>query len=209
MRILQLRRRAMLLATLAAVSVSIPGTGFAGQDQQARYDSSGTRVVRIAGVTLVDEGSMTCSASTGAGVGGSCLRFDPTNPTPAVSVVDASPAIGTHVAYQVCLDNNGDSACTSPPESGPCPDDIVFSHSDGGAFSNPLAVAPGFRPGCPGGPFPGYVVFICSGAHVDGSAHTHDATTGTTQLVAGGGPSGNFCGGTAQRVSRKHYTVNP
>lgn len=202
-------RRLLMLLAASALLVTTSQNGFAGEQQDARYDSSGTTVVRVAGVTVVDEGSVTCSASTGAGTGGSCLRFDPTNPAPAVFVQDGDPTIGTHVAFQACVDNNGDGFCTSPAEDGPCPDDIVFSHSDGGAFSNPLSVRQGFRPGCAGGPFPGYVVFICAGTHVDGSAHTHRATTGTSRLVVGGGPSGNFCGGTQQRVSKKQYTITP
>jgi hypothetical protein len=192
----------------SALLVTTAQNGFADQ-REARYEGSGTTVVRVAGVTLVDEGSMSCSATTGAGSGGSCLRFDPTNPAPAVSINDADPTIGTHVAFQACVDNNGDGFCTSPPEDGPCPDDIVFSHSDGGGFSNPLTVQKGFRPGCPGGPYPGYIVFICAGTHVDGSAHTHRATNGLALLVTGGGPSGNFCGGNQQRVSRKQYTITP
>ncbi|MDQ1684091.1 MAG: hypothetical protein QOC82_828 [Frankiaceae bacterium] len=207
MRLPYTRGRAVLLGiTAAAIAVSATaGPGYAGE-QQARYDGAGTQVIRVGGVTLVDEGSMTCSASTGAGTGGSCLRFDPTNPAPAVLVQDAS--FGTHVAFQACLDNNGDSVCTSP-DQGPCADDIVFSHADGGGFFNPLAVRQGFRPGCPGGPFPGYIIFTCRGTHVDGTAHTHDVTTGTTTLVAGGTGTGNFCGGTQQRQSRKTYTINP
>jgi hypothetical protein len=200
-------RRLMLLATTALL-VSTAQNGFAGQED-ARYDGSGTQVVRVAGVTLVDEGSVTCSASTGAGTGGSCLRFNPATPDPAVFVTDDDPAIGTFVAFQVCVDNNGDGFCTSPAESGPCPDDIVFSHADGGAFFNPLSVRAGFRPGCPGGPYPGYVVFLCAGTHVDGSAHQHRATTGSSRLVTAMSGTGNFCGGTQQRVSKKQYTITP
>jgi hypothetical protein len=206
MRTFHAPRRALMLVAAAALVVTTAGAGHAGQEE-ARYDGAGAHVVRVAGVTLRDEGSMSCSASTGAGNGGSCLRFDPTVPAPAVFTVDA--ALGTQVAFQVCIDNNGDSFCTSP-EEGPCADDIVFSHADGGLFFNPLSVPKGFRPGCAGGPFPGYIVFICEGVHVDTTGpHTHTPTVGTSRLVSGGTGTGNFCGGTQQNVSRKKYTINP
>ncbi len=198
-------RKSLLVAVVAASSVLIgtaPG-GHAGE-RQAQYEGNGASVVRVAGVTLVDSGQMTCSISTGNGTGGSCLRFDPLVPAPAILVQDS--ANGTNQAFQVCLDNNGDSFCTSP-EQGPCADDIVFSHADGGAFFNPLTVPPMFRPGCPGGPFPGYIIFTCAGQHVDGTAHSHSATNGSATLVSGGTGSGNFCGGTQQNVSRKRYIL--
>jgi hypothetical protein len=206
MRSIATSRRALLL--LSAVALFVNTAPSHAGEQYARYQGQGAHVVRIAGITVTDEGSMTCSLSTGAGTGGSCLRFDPLNPAPAVSVQDS--VNGTNQAFQVCLDNNGDGFCTSP-ESGPCADDIVFSHADGGAFFNPLSVAKGFRPGCPGSPFfPGYVVFLCGGTHVDSTgAHQHTANGGTTSLVVGGTGTGNFCGGTQQNVSRKHYSVTP
>jgi hypothetical protein len=208
MRSRQPHRRALLLVAAAAVLFGAVHNGYAGEGegQQARYEGNGATVVRAAGTTVIDEGDLTCSAATGTGTGGSCLRFDPFNPSPAIRILDV--AHGASVAFQACIDNNGDSFCTSP-EGGPCGDDIIFSHADGGAFFNPLAVPHNFRPGCPGGPFPGYVVFLCAGVHVDATAHTHDVTTGTATLVVGGTGSGNFCGGTAQRQSRKHYTITP
>lgn len=198
-------RRVLTLVAACVLTIVTPQGGHAGE-RQASYEGTGAHVIRVAGVTVRDEGSMTCSVSTGAGTGGSCLRFDPLNPSPAVLVHDA--ALGAAVPFQVCLDNNGDGFCTSP-ESGPCADDIVFSHADGGAFFNPLTVPNGFRPGC-GGPFPGYVVFICDGLHVDNTgAHTHTPTAGVTALVSEGSGTGNFCGGTPQNVSRKAYTLTP
>jgi len=198
-------RRALLLLSASAVLAGAQ-TGHAGQ-QEVRYDGQGAQVIRVAGVTIRDTGSMSCSASTGFGNGGACLRFDPANPAPAVFVADALN--GTQQAFQVCVDNNGDRVCTSP-EEGACADDIVFSHADGGAFFNPLKVRAGFRPGCPGGPFPGYIVFLCGGVHVDATGpHQHTANTGTASLVVGGSGTGNFCGGTQQNVSRKSYTITP
>ena len=208
MRTIHPTRRALLLVTAAATAVAFGQNGFAGEQRPSRYEGSGARVVRVAGQTLVDEGSMTCSASTGFGTGGACLRFDPTVPAPAVFVRDDDPTIGATLPYQVCVDNDGDGFCTSP-SSGPCGDDIVFSHADGGAFYNPLTVPPGFRPGCPGAPYAGYVVFLCTGVHADPTPHTHGGTTGTARLVSGGTGTGDFCGGSQERVSSKQYTITP
>ncbi|HWL34960.1 MAG TPA: hypothetical protein VNQ77_02080 [Frankiaceae bacterium] len=200
-------RRVVTLLAACVMTIVTPQAGRAGEQQEARYQGTGAHVIRVAGTTVRDDGSMTCSYSTGAGNGGTCLRFDPANPSPAVRVVDA--ALGPAVPFQVCLDNNGDGFCTSP-ERGPCGDDIFFSHADGGAFFNPLAVPGGFRPGCPGGPYPGYVVFICEGIHVDTAGpHSHTPTTGVAMLVSGGSGTGDFCGGTQENVSRKQYTITP
>ena len=205
MRLTRPPRRALPLLLGAALTITLTQNGFAN-DREARYEGSGARVVRAAGITLVDEGSMTCSATTGLGNGGTCLRFNPAVPDPAVFVLD--DALGPQVPFQVCVDNNGDGFCTSP-EEGPCADDIVFSHADGGAFFNPLSVRGGFRPGCPGGAYAGYIVFLCNGVHVDATAHTHGGTTGIARLVTASSGSGNFCGGTQQNVSRKKYTITP
>ncbi len=176
--------------------------------------SGGTAVAKAEGGegALVDEGFVECDASDGSGIGGACVPFGPGD---AIFVTD--DVAGLEVAFQVCVDNNGDSVCTSPDRGDPtgggsCPDEVLFSHGRGGGplpdFFNPLGPLPtGFLPGCPGGPFPGYVVFLCEGVHVAESAHTHPATTGVAKLTTGGTGFGDFCGGTAQQPTRKRYAV--
>ena len=90
-----------------------------------------------------------------------------------------------------------------------CADEIFFSHNDAGHFFNPLGPLPqGFKPGCPGGPFPGYIVFICDGVHaVQGQPpHAHIAPKGEITLTTGGTGFGDFCGGT-EETPPKPYSV--
>ncbi|HWL35159.1 MAG TPA: hypothetical protein VNQ77_03100 [Frankiaceae bacterium] len=171
----------------------------------ARYMSGGTAVVREDGQTTADEGSVVCNNGDNVGVGGFCVPFTGGN---AVAVFDAS--LGEDVPFQVCVDNSGDGLCTSP-ESGPCADVIAFSHNDAGQFFNPLGPVPtGFAPGCGGGPWNGFVVFLCEGAHVQGGVpHPHTPTTGTGRVTTGGEGLGTFCGGSHAAPSRKRYTTRP
>jgi hypothetical protein len=140
----------------------------------------------------VDDGVVVCTSS-GVSVGGGCLPFGPFS---GIAVNDAMA--GTTVAYQVCIDNNGDRACTFDRQD-PCADDLYFSHDDDGNFFLPVGpLRQGFRPGCnPGGAFPGYIVFLCQAVHVPreppGPPHSHLATQGTITGVQGGAGSGNFC----------------
>jgi hypothetical protein len=207
-------------ATSGTASVTTGGQGFGtfcgGTPQQvsrkpytvgsgARYMSGGTAVARNDGQPAVDDGSVVCNNGDNVGVGGFCTSFGGGD---AMAVFDA--AAGTDVAFQVCVDNSGDGVCTSPDNSWNCPDQVFFSHDDAGNFYNPLGPLPtGFAPGCAGGPWKGYVVFLCEGAHVKaGAAHTHAATTGTGRVTTGGEGTGNFCGGTPAQPSGKRYAVD-
>lgn len=144
---------------------------------------------------LVDDnlGLTICNKSTPLpSVGGGCVAFGPWN---SILVQDA--AMGTQVAYQVCIDNDGDSLCTffENDKEIPCGDQIYFSHDDNGIFYNPLGPLPmGFKPGCPGGPWHGYVVFLCTGVHNANGAHAHAATAGSITGVFSGTGYGDFCG---------------
>jgi hypothetical protein len=198
------RRLALLGAVFAAFLSILPGVlPSANAGDSGRYVGAGTAVARANGGTAADNGTVVCDNGDGVGSGGVCLAFGGGD---AVAVADA--ALGENVAFQVCLDNDGDGFCTSP-SSGPCADQIFFSHNDAGQFFNPVGPLPtGFLPGCAGGPWKGYVVLLCEGAHVVGTdVHTHEATSGTATVTGGGEGVGTFCGGTAQQVSRKPYTV--
>jgi hypothetical protein len=192
----------LLLATAPTSSVATAGV-------DDRYVSGGTVVLEVPLVPLVvDDGVLHCNkSSTAPSVGGGCVAFSPVfMDNPAVLVVD--DAHGTDVAFQVCLDNDGNGLCTFEPGAPACADDIVFSHHDWGFFSNPLRVPSGFRPGCPGGAWNGYLVFLCEGVHAagtGGTAHTHAVTTGSMSVVPGGMSSGDFCG--APEPQGKAYTV--
>ena len=170
----------------------------------ARYVGGGTAVARADGQPLVDEGGVVCDDGNGVGVGGACLDFGGGN---AVEIADE--VAGENVPFQVCVDNSGDGVCTSPDNSLFCPDQVFFSHDDAGAFFNPVGPLPtGFSPGCAGGPWKGYVVMLCEGAHVVGTdAHSHAASSGTATVTSGGEGLGTFCGGMPVRPTRKPYTV--
>ena len=178
------------------------------------YTAGGTFVVRTQFGSLVDDGGVVCQGSAGDGIGGGCLPFPTDGREGYVGVFDDSQ--GKEVAFQVCLDNNGDGVCGGPGRAdGTCGDEIFFSHSDDGRFFNPLGPLPTtFQRGCGDGAFPGYVVLLCTGAHeVDGSAHTHAVTQGRIELRPTGSGYGNFCGGGASNgaagpnVAAKAYTV--
>ena len=205
-----MRSRLVLMLTAAASVVSLVVPSHAGQGgvRETAYTGGGAAVVKQTGqAPIADTGLLTCSATTGEGIGGGCVSFgfDPFNTS--VQVLDAVNA--DHVAFQVCIDNDGNGICRSP-DNGPCADQIFFSHNDEGQFFNPLGPLPiKFKDGCPGGPWRGYVVFLCTGAHeAGGSSHAHPATKGniTVAPVPGTG-FGNFCGGTTQDPSNKTYLV--
>ena len=168
---------------------TVPGAQAAGE---GRYISAGVAVARADGNTPVDNGAVVCDDGNGVGVGGVCLPFGGGN---AISVVD--DVLGEAVALQVCVDNNGDNVCTPNDPDPYCADDVVFSHDDDGSFYNPVGPVPtGFRPGCPGGGWNGYVVYLCDGAHaVSADVHAHPATTGIATVTSGGEGLGTFCGG--------------
>jgi hypothetical protein len=167
-----------------------------GVDLGDRYAAGGTTVARQSGQTAVDNGFALCDATHRAGTGGVCLPFTGGN---GVHVLDA--VHGENVAFQVCVDNNHDNFCgfnpfDVPASTGPCADDIVFSHDDNGAFHNPVGPVPtGFRAGCaqPAGArsWNGYVVILCEGAH---DTHQHPATTGVAKVDGAPEGTGTFCG---------------
>ncbi|HVF74864.1 MAG TPA: hypothetical protein VM938_07430 [Acidimicrobiales bacterium] len=153
------------------------------------YVSGTTFVARGANTTAADIGLVQCSPTPAPSTGGACIPWS--GGGGGIEVVDA--VNGHDVAFQVCVDNDGDGFCGGLPLVAGCDDFIVFSHFDNGSFSNPLAAPTAFKSGCPGG-FRGWVVFLCQGAHVDTTPHTHEVTTGTITAAGGGGPSGTFCG---------------
>ena len=197
--------RRVLGTALAACLVLTPGAlrTAAATGDTANYVGAGTAVARANGQPAADEGNVVCDDGNGVGVGGACLEFGGGD---SVHVDDE--AAGENVAFQVCIDNDGDGVCTSPDFSAPCGDQVFFSHDDNGAFYNPVGPLPtGFKPGCHGGAWKGYIVLLCEGAHVVGAdAHAHGATSGSTTVTSGGEGLGTFCGGGPQ-PSRKKYSV--
>lgn len=188
---------AAALATALLAFGTVPGAEAAG----GRYVSAGVAVARADGNTPVDNGAVVCDDGNGLGVGGVCLPFGNGD---AISVVD--DVLGDAVAFQACVDNNGDSVCTPNDPDPNCADDVVFSHDDDGSFYNPVGPVPtGFRPGCPGGAWNGYVVYLCDGAHaVSADVHAHPATTGTAAVTSGAEGVGEFCGGPSL-VGKPYY----
>lgn len=163
------------------------------------YVGGGTTVVKGASSTLLDEGAVVCNGETGEG--GACIPFS--DGGSSIHVVDDT--LGEDVAFQVCIDNDGNRACGGDPFIGGCADTIVFSHDDDGSFANPLAVSTGFTPGCPGG-YPGWVVFICDGVHDAGGAHTHVPTHGTIETSTDPGEAGgDFCGGPPLDLGKPYF----
>lgn len=209
-----MKSRLLVVLTACAALASLATPGSAGpQVREAQYLGGGTVVVKEQGQSpAADEGVLVCSATGGMSVGGGCVSFGAFPQMSSVLVQDN--VSGRDVAFQVCIDNNGDGACVSPDE-GPCADQIFFSHSDEGIFFNPLGPLPTKpKDGCPGGVWNGYVVFLCNGVHGGGASgaggadHSHPATSGSIiQLDTPGSGFGNFCGGSRQDPSNKRYVV--
>ena len=191
MRLLGIVLALLVAATLASQAAAL--------QRESAYVAGGTAVVRADGDAAADNGALVCSSSAGAGVGGGCIAWAAAKGLDSVLVTDA--ASGKLVAYQVCIDNNGDSVCGGIQDPR-CPDQQFFSHADGGPFFNPLGPLPtAFLRGCPGG-FPGWVVFLCTGAHDDATGtHSHAATTGTIVAWPHGSGYGNFCGANGEGTS--------
>ena len=181
-----LRRRRLTRLLLGVLSISLLTVRPAPADQ---YVAGSTFVARVDNTTVLDLGFVECTGTSGPGVGGGCIPW--TAGGGAIEVIDA--VNGRNVAFQVCIDNDGDRFCGGVPTIAGCDDTIVFSHFDDGTFSNPLAAPTSFTTGCPGG-FRGWVVFLCQGVHATGTPHEHEVTTGTITSAGGGGPSGQFCG---------------
>lgn len=199
-----MRRNAVLVALLlATVALSgLPGRA----ETTVQYVGGGAVVAKSAGEpAVVDDGAVVCSASTPS-IGGGCLPF-----SGAVSVQDA--VLGSAVAFQVCIDNNGDGICGGGDASGgsACSDEQFFSHDDKGRFFNPLGPLPTtFARGCEGGAHAGYVVFICDAVHNADGAHLHKPTTGTITGVGEGSGFGDFCAPhPGQAGPGKRYVVSP
>lgn len=193
---------AAVLAVALAAFGAMPG---AQAGPSARYVSAGVAVARGNGTTVVDNGAVVCDDGNGVGVGGVCMPFSAGDD--AVSVADDE--MGENLAFQVCVDNNGDGFCTTNDPDPYCADDMYFSHDDAGNVFNPVGpVRTGFRPGCPGGAFDGYVVFLCDGVHaVATKPHVHPATTGIATVTTGGEGLGNFCGNPF--VSKQYFGTYP
>ena len=215
---------ALTLVGLLATTLSQPGEAF--PPNSGAYTGPGTIVLGVNtndllgnGDTLIlaDNGAVTCTntdfaGGNAAGLGGICIPF---NELVHDSVYVEDDLYGsTNLAFQVCVDNNGDSICTGNGESffnlGGCSDLIAFSHdSQTGLFHNPLWIPPWFEiqwSWCnPGNAFPGYIVIVCAGVDTFPTPHQHDAGNGRIYNVQTGGTGhGNFCGGP---TAAKAYTV--
>lgn len=191
---------AMFVIGALSLSMALPG----GAATPERYSGGGTvAVAQINGVTVVDNGAAICRPGADS-TGGACVAFPErsagTNPENYVKVADDT--YGPNVAFQVCVDNNGDGVCGGASGVGTerCGDDQFFSHREDGSFANPLGPLPtSFRQGCSTAGFPGYVVFLCTGVHSNDVAgpHQHDADAGAVSTASGDGKPnyGTFCGG--------------
>lgn len=194
-----------ILLGLLGASIAVASLGVA-PPASVTYLGGGTLVAKQQfGEAVVDSGALVCTTQ-GLGVGGGCVPFGSGD---SIGVLDL--LAGKQVAFQVCIDNDGDGLCGGDFGGAlTCRDEQFFSHHDDGAFFNPLGPLPkAFQRGCPGGAWPGYVVFLCEGAHVPvrppGPPHVHGATEGTVELTTGGTGFGNFCQPTGFQT--KAYTV--
>lgn len=183
----------MKLGIATTLLVLIAGVVSATSGPFDTYVSATTAVVKEAGQQpILDDGGTICNkGNPNPSLGGGCVLFGPWD---SIHVSDS--ALGDNVAFQVCIDNNGDSVCGGGNfgPTGQCFDEIFFSHDDAGNFYNPLGPLPqSFRFGCTGGPWPGYVVMLCSGVHNAGLAHAHSTTTGSITGTSGGTGFGDFC----------------
>lgn len=205
----RMTRRAAVAAILAL------GALVATTAQADVVVGGGTVVVKQQGQgPAADNGTLACEPNSGVGVGGACLDFTPGK---FVEVLDALN--GHNVAFQVCIDANGDGVCTDDKsDQNPCRDRVFFSHDDAGIFHNPLGPLPASMPCGPTGAWNGYVVFLCEGVHVTGGSagapgaggHTHETTVSTVSNAGPLEPSGygDFCGTAGrQEPVRKPYTI--
>lgn len=203
--------------TLALI---LTGTLLLAAPALAGYTSGGTFVVKTgAAGTVVDNGGVVCDGLTGSGVGGGCLPFpaetadlDGDGRGDGAFIRVRDDTAGDRVAFQVCIDNDGDGVCGGQPFDvrldsagagnislgpGECRDQIFFSHADGGKFFNALGPLPTRSlETCPDA-FQGYVVLLCEGVHEDArqGPHAHRLTTGSISFAPEGSGYGDFCGG--------------
>ncbi|HVL91590.1 MAG TPA: hypothetical protein VM841_15315 [Actinomycetota bacterium] len=200
---------AVVLA-LGALFATVAGTA-----QADVVVGGGTVVVKQQGQgPAADNGTLVCEPGTGIGTGGACLDFAPGG---FVEVLDALN--GYNVAFQVCIDANGDGVCVDDPKNqSPCRDRMFFSHDDAGQFHNPLGPLPSSMPcGNTASGWNGYVVFLCEGVHVaqngssvGGAPHTHETTVANVSVTGPMASSGfgDFCGTAGrQEPVRKPYTI--
>lgn len=206
-----------LLAATAAFPAQAHGSVPAGL---GHYEGAGSIVASPGSIgtpgtagtppTLVDNGAVVCRDTNGDGApdhgrGGACLRFADIPASRDSIYVHDDAVADSQLAFQVCIDNNGDGICggaggrdSAGDKCGV--DTIFFSHAFDGSNHNPLwlpreSIEQTYWECNPAGGFPGYVVILCAGVHNGMSGlHDHQATTGTVKPVAGGTGFGDFCG---------------
>jgi len=222
-----MKLRTLLATLLLAIPLLLAGPGVAPATAVHQYTGPGTVVTSFnlatGTITALDNGAVACHDPDGdgfyqSGNGGVCITFAQMNGGNAIRVDDFN--LGAAVAFQACVDNNGDGICSGDGETGAydpavCNDRIYFSHYSFGWYSNPLWVDPAgaaaFQAACGGGGFPGYVVILCAGAHNDrfgSTPHVHDVTEGIvypTTLPWNTG-TGDYCGGL---TAAKAYATVP
>lgn len=199
--------RGRFASALSLATLVVAGTLPSDAVTAAYYEGGGTvAVAKINGVTVVDNGAAICRPG-GSSTGGACVPFaevgsDGRGGNVYLGVTDET--YGKEVAFQVCIDNNGDGVCGGPDGVGTarCGDDQFFSHDEDGRFFNPLGPLPNtFRQGCPGSAaHAGYVVFLCTGVHSSDATgpHAHQADAGFAATVTKDDATpayGTFCGG--------------
>lgn len=211
--------RAILLAlTLVALTTTAVSTSWhAPAEHHGGYVGPGTLVAAFsaaspgaeASATFVDNGAVVCEDTDGDGTydkgnGGLCIHFWEMR---GDSILVEDALAYRDVAFQVCVDANGDGICGSSAFSDPlglsgCRDALVFSHNGfNGGFDNPMYL-PSFLEQaywqCGGLGFPGYIVIICAGAHQtfgDPDGHTHTVAFGQVySTYEGTWPKGDYCG---------------
>lgn len=205
----------MKVDKLTAGIVIISLLALAGSGVAETYLGGGVGVVKpTESPAPVDDGTAVCAVG-GPDVGGACIPFGTAGDAAkraSNNVFVLDQAMGTQVAFQVCIDNDQDGACGTPSFL-PCGDDLFFSHDDDGTFHNPLGPLPtGLRSGCASQPgaWQGYVVFLCQGVHDAGQGpHVHPATTGSVYRTSGGSGYGDFCGPEEgeETPTLKEYTI--
>ena len=217
------RRTPAIVFAGVALTLAIFASQTANANVTATYIGGGTLVYEQGGQNpndpRVDKGTLVCDQATGNGVGGVCLTAEGLN-----GVLVHDDVKENRVAFQVCIDTNGDGRCVSQqldPGVDPCQvgvDLIFFSHDDQGLFHNPLGPLPPASTRCPGFElqgFKGYIVFLCEGVHVPrdssgtGLPHSHQATTGTATAIQSlqYDGYGNFCGGLKDQVVKEYQIV--
>lgn len=222
-----MRKTLVLLTLLAIGTPAVLASSHGPLTWAGSYAGPGSIVTSFSFVpgneaqaTFVDNGAVVCEDTNGDGIydsgrGGTCIPFANMGYDDSIYVVDALE--NENVAYQVCVDMNGDGVCGIDAANGTigfCRDAIFFSHSSfTGGFDNPMYVdTPGLasqQAMCGGsGGFQGYVVILCAGAHQtfgDPDGHTHEATIGQVYTTFGASkPHGDYCG---SPVAAKAYRV--